>query len=177
MPKTLKLAPFPPLAWQEFYWGGAVTIPWYRTESPVELFVRGDMDHFEEIRTSKSPPAPTGEQTAALTFLLKEGAALQKALLPQFQKHVPELDGQNWAALESFFELARVLIFHPAHEGVAYVGLISNCLQWEFGYEHGVGIVMHKDRVVSFGMAEEAGDETLALKDLRRLNRARKKNA
>ena len=66
-------------------------------------------------------------------------------------------------------------VFHASWEDVSYVGLVFNCLKWEYGYEHGVGIVTHRDRVVHFGMAEEGEDDQLALKDLRRLARQGKK--
>lgn len=39
-------------------------------------------------------------------------------------------------------------------DGLAYVGLVFSCLQYD--YEHGAGVILHGDRVVSFGVAEEA---------------------
>jgi hypothetical protein len=54
-------------------------------------------------------------------------------------------------------------------DGLAYVGLLFGCLrQWEFGYEHGAGIVLFGDRVVRFGVAEVAKDEGAALADKKR---------
>jgi len=54
---------------------------------------------------------------------------------------------------------------------LSYVGLVFSCLQWDYGYEHGVGIVVHGDRVVCFGVAEVAEHEDEALIDLGLLSR------
>jgi hypothetical protein len=151
-----------------------MTIPWFKTESPPELVVPCDDSKFEEITRAKVGPPPSEAQVAAMRFLLAEGPAMQAALLPQFQKHVPELADEDWKAIEAFFGLACVLTFHPSTDGVSYTGFVWKCLQYDYGYEHGVGIVAHRNRVVHLGMAEEAQAVTQARKDMRRLARLRK---
>ena len=75
----------------------------------------------------------------------------------------------------NLFAIDEVLLFPPALEGVAYIGFVFYCLRYDYGYEHGVGIVTHRERVVHFGMAEEGQDEQQARKDLRRIARKRHK--
>jgi hypothetical protein len=175
MSETLLLPPFPPLQSGRWEWRADFTLPWYRVAPPTnptqekpQLIVRADVSRSVPTRADV-PWQPTAAQTAAFRFLLEQEARLKPVLLAEFRKSVPELDGAAWDGLEAFFELAIVLVFYPALDEVSYTGLVFHCLQWDYGYEHGVGIMLHQDRIVHFGMAEEAQDETQALKDLRRI--------
>lgn len=67
-----------------------------------------------------------------------------------------ELATADWAGLEAFFQLGDVRLFPIGKDGLGYVGLVFFCLQFDYGYEHGAGIILHGDRVVHFGVAEEA---------------------
>jgi hypothetical protein len=62
--------------------------------------------------------------------------------------------------------LVDVRIFARSRDGLAYVGLVFSCSQWDHGYEHGAGIVVHGDRLIRFGVAEVAQEEDEALIDL-----------
>jgi hypothetical protein len=172
MAKALHLPPFPSLSWDGWYWRGPVTVPWYATAEVPELVIHPDP-------ALSAPPAdaprPTDAQAAAFQYLVDLNSPLRQAVAAQMQKHVPEVAGADWPGIEAFFVLAAVIVFHPAADGVSYTGLVLNCLQWDYGYEHGVGIVTHRDRVVHFGMAEEGADDQIALKDLRRIARQNKK--
>jgi hypothetical protein len=63
-------------------------------------------------------------------------------------------------------------VYHAAVDEVAFTGFVFGCLQWEWGYEHGFGVVAHRGRVAYFGFAE-AADESEAIKDIRRTKRRR----
>lgn len=171
MPILMIPSQFPLLTWDGLFWRGPITVPWYSTTEPPELIVCPDYSLSCESTDAESAPQPTNFQLAALELLLNPQTPLRQSLLPLFYTHVPELVGPDWASLEAFFALADVRIFHPSHEDVSYVGLVFRCLQWDYGYEHGIGIVAHKDRIVHFGHSQEAMYETVAIRDLRRMRR------
>ena len=171
MAKAIIPSQFPPLTWDGLYWRGPIAVPWYATAEPTELIVCPDYSRSCEPTDAPSAPQPTSTQLAAFQLLLDPQTPLRQSVLLLFTTHVPELAGPDWASLEAFFELADVRIFHTSYEEVSYVGLVFNCLQWDYGYEHGVGIVAHKDRIAHFGVAEEATHESQAIKDLRRTRR------
>jgi hypothetical protein len=174
--EPLDLSPFPPLEWDGWEWRGAFQVPWYVSPETPELVVRRDPKKVtEEISDPAAAPRPSAAQQAAFEALLQPDPPLKQPLLAEFVRYIPELERPDWESVQAFFELAHVRIFHTSVEDVAYAGFVFNCLQWDYGYEHGVGIVTHKDRVVHFGMAEEAEEEA-AMKDVRRLARAAKKS-
>jgi hypothetical protein len=157
MAKSLKFPPFPKLTWEEVDWQGTSKLPWYNTEEPPALIVRTE---------GLKPTNPTPAQVAAYQSLLQSGVQLQPIILEQFRQYVPELAHAKWPELEAFFQLTAIFIFDLERDDVSYVGLVFSCLQWDYGYEHGVGIVLHDQRVVRFGVAEMAECETEAAKDL-----------
>jgi hypothetical protein len=161
--KALQQPPFPKLTWDEPYWRGPLRLSWYTTSEPPELVLStGEM----------KPTKPTETQATAYERLLADGAAWQALLLAPFRQYVPELAHAKWAELEAFFQLNTVRLFEVDRDGLAYVGLVFHCLQWDYGYEHGVGIVLHDQRIVCFGMAEQAENATEAMIDLGLLPRA-----
>lgn len=134
------------------YLVGHVGVPWYRTEGPVELTVITEEDVQGERATE-----PTPVQVAAFERVVTGGAAVRDAILRQFREHVEELEAADWSGLEAFFRLTDVRLLPVEKDGVGYVGLVFSCLRWmDYGYEHGAGIILHGDRVVHFGVAEEA---------------------
>lgn len=180
--EVLELPPFPPLMWDGLYWRADFTLPWCRVAPPrnlkeerPQLVVRPDYSRSIQEVNFAAAPRPTDAQAAAVRYLLDSEKILKPLLLAEFQRWVPELAEADWSGLEGFFEAATVLIFQSSLDGVSYVGLVFRCLRYEYGYEHGAGIVLHRDRVVHFGIAEEAKDEAQALKDLRRIARTGKR--
>ena len=157
----------PPLGWEpdSGLWTGPVVLPWYRTADPPAL----DLVPADDPDPAAGPPAGCGpEHLEAFRRVAAASDRLRAAVLSGFRLHVRELRGADWAALEGFFALTGVRIFPVARDGVAYVGLTFSCLQFTHGYEHGVGIVVCGDRIVRFGVADVAMDETAALADLDR---------
>ncbi|VTR95103.1 unnamed protein product [Gemmata massiliana] len=145
--------PLPPLVREEdeIYLTGQVVVPWYRTEKPSRMTVMN-----EEDDEGKRPTAPTPVQIAAFERTVANGAGLREPILQQFHEYVPELEAADWAGLEAFFQLTDVRLLPIEKDGIGYVGLVFSCFQFTHGYEHGVGIILHGDRIVHFGMAEEA---------------------
>ncbi len=171
--ETLMLPPFPPLTWGGWDWRCPWSPPWCRTEETPELIVRPVTARSLKQFDARSAPQPAAEQVAAFQFLLDPETPLQHSLLLQIRENVPELADAGWPEVQSYWELATVMIFRPAHEDVAYTGFVFNCLQWDDGYEHGLGIVAHKERVVFLGMGEDGTNEAKAQSDLRRIARLR----
>jgi hypothetical protein len=177
MAETRDFPRFPPLTWDGWCWRADFTVPWYPTEGKVDLIIRPDFSRFVESADARSAPHPTSAQAAAFQHILDPKTPLNTSFLAAFQQYVPELASADWDDVPAFFEMATVLIFHPSLDDVSYTGFVLNCLQYEYGYEHGVGIVAHRERIVHFGMAEEAQDETQALKDQQRIARSRRSSS
>jgi hypothetical protein len=132
------------------YWIGHVAVMWYRTEEPPRLTVMSP----DGADGAEARPSPA--QLAAFEHLMGGGPPLRGPILEQFRRYVPELATGDWAGLEAFFRLTDVRLFPVEKGGLSYVGLVFSCLQWDGGYEHGAGIIVHGERVVHFGAADEA---------------------
>ena len=88
-------------------------------------------------------------------------AVLLTALLPWYNEQrveladgyfdMPPIDGT--AALEEMITLSTVHLLNVYREDMAYVGYEFTC-PWE--EEHGLGVMMHGDRVVSIGHADQS---------------------
>lgn len=174
MSDAVKLEPFPSLSWDGLFWRTPLTIPWYPSAGRPELVVRPDYSRSCEPTSEETAPRPTDTQAAAFRLIVDPDSPLPRSLLPPFRRFVPELAGAEWGGVPAFFELATVLIYHASSDDVSYTGFVFNCLHRDYGYEHGIGIVAHGERVVHFGMAEEATDEAQCLKDLRAIARVRR---
>src|SRR5207249_542364 len=68
--------------------------------------------------------------------------------------------------LRNVMGLTSVLIHPVSWEGVAYVGYEFGCT-WDT--EHGLGTMMHRDRIVDLGGADTAILEWIAERDVKRL--------
>lgn len=160
-------AALPSLAQDEREWRGAISLPWYPTQAGTELTLPFHLATYNGDRSEAVPPSE--EQLAAYHYLTDPDCEAAEALLHQFHANVPELEGSDWQHAVEFFSLDRVILFRAALHGLSYAGLALSCLQWrDYGYEHGVGIVIHGDRVVHFNVAEEADDERFATRDIKK---------
>ncbi len=147
-------APLPPLVWDDDSqcWSGSVRLPWYATDEPPAL----DIHPWWE---SDPPAPPTPEQVAAVRQVVAASDTLRRAILSGFRLHIPQLRAADWPALERFFVPTVVRVLPHRRDGLAYVGLDFSCLQFTHGYEHGVGLTVHGDRVLRFGVAGGGGSE------------------
>lgn len=124
-------------------------------------------------------PAPSESHVNAYAFLKNEEVRLRDVVLQRLMAEYPEIkrvyleaDGDEAAALfpsirsaEDLRELiciCNVCVLPVEHDGCAYMGFEFGCV-WD--PEHGLGIMMHRDRVVAVGQADNASMEWIAIED------------
>jgi hypothetical protein len=173
MAKASKFLPFPPLSWDGWYWRGQWDDAWCAGQGAVELIVNTALSTSATKTKDKEAPPPTAAQAAAFEELVAEDSPVQQVLLAAFHKYLPELEDANWDAVLALLEAGsmeagNVVVFSTALDDAAYLGFVFYSME----YEHGVGIVTHRQRLVHVGTAEEV-DESIAEKDIRRHNRGK----
>jgi hypothetical protein len=119
--------------------------------------------------TMEEAPPPSAEQAAAFDYLVCNQARVAQELFSALAREAPRVFPGEYHAFPS--EAVRRLIATAAGvvgavelEGVGLgVEAEAGCVRAGFAFhsdllepEHGVGVVMHRDRVVSIGHAEEA---------------------
>ncbi len=121
----------------------------------------------------KHPPAPPqAAQLAAITYQVDRAGAVMDAVLPAILEHylaersgwVAVLRGlthlvppiRSMRGLRSLVRLTGLHVMTLAKNDLAYAGLEFAC-SWDD--EHGLGVMIHGDRVVAIGAAETAWDE------------------
>ncbi len=155
---SLSLAPFPAMTWCDCdWWEGEIDLS-YGAGSALSVTPNDP----SETRI------PAEFQRTALSFHLEHGdeviASVLKALLPYYVDLRPrcleflgdEADSlmppvTSHAELERLIELCHVHIHPWTKNGTGYVGLQFGCT-WD--REHGLGFMMHRDRVVDIGCAD-----------------------
>jgi hypothetical protein len=157
-PDNLDMPPFPNMRWDDCdWWDGSVDL----------VFGSG-----AALTVTPSDPSisrmPSEIQRQAMTFQLEHGqevfAAVLKALQTYYAKMRPRylsfLGSQAdslMPTVQSEKELSRLIDLRHVHvhpwikDGVGYVGLQFGCT-WD--QEHGFGVLMHRDRVVTVGSAD-----------------------
>jgi hypothetical protein len=184
--------PFPPLQRRELHWTGRVTLSsWAGFQSRVGPYgsstssAPGDGTvRLSVAAESLAPPLP--EQAAAYEYLLANQEAIRDVLLaaiieeyPLIRRNVLGGGGIDPADmpeqlspddLTSRIGLAVVHVLRVAKDGIAYTGFEFGCT-WD--EEHGLGMMMHRGRVVEFpengvgkvNGADLASEEWLAQED------------
>ncbi|MGL6077010.1 MAG: hypothetical protein ACRC8S_22875 [Fimbriiglobus sp.] len=165
--KSLSLPPFPPLTWDGFYWHGRCVMPWYPTDTPIDLTIYTATSDTGKLPLTKAPQ-PTAEQAKAYEELLTPKSVSGATMIAALKESFPELDELDLASLSTKVELGQVILFSTVFEAVSYVGFTLGSLEYDGG--HGFGLVIHRDRLGLIGFAEEACEEEAA-KDLRRRKR------
>ena len=151
----LNLPPFPPLQANDddqcFWCADDVLLPALWPE-PVHVIVQ------TESEDDDKPDTPSNGQQSAFAGLKDTGGAVRTAALQAMFKAAQaagRLFGSDTAdELAQSLSLSAVHLLDAESEGTAYVGL-------EFygpEYEHGFGVILHRDRVVHLGVGEHAGD-------------------
>jgi len=119
-------------------------------------------------------PDPLPEQIAAINYVLQNQEAILHTMLGRlFEDYegiradygyddelLPPIDKPEDLLQSIEFGALYVLLAH--RDGVAYVGFEGYC-SWD--EEHGIGIMMHKDRLVHWGGADEAFSSWRARQD------------
>ena len=131
-----------------------------------------------------APVPPTAEQVAAYRALLAHGAVARDAVLsavfalyPQFLDDCFDADDVDFPALAAAVPeldspdqprspagLGNLFLLSEAAEGVGYVWFEFGC---EREAEHGLGVPVHRDRVVAVGQADTALGGHSAARDAR----------
>lgn len=179
-PITLNLPPFPPLKLDTHDWKGKdVLTAWigYYTRDPdyddemnedekakADGAFEFEIERLDEDDQNPRPPAP--EQLAAYAYLKEHQVEIRDKVLTaflalfykvskQWLKHDPDLELPKIETIEDMKEniLFQCFYMHPyAKDGVAYTGLSFACT-WD--EEHGAGVLLHKDRIIDIGQAEQ----------------------
>ena len=188
-PATLKLPPMPPLPplkWEIDEWVGKDTLKsWsgFRAGAGGKASsgkVSVTVDREEDDDGNAPPPPPADAQVAAYRHLRQNEKSIRdamlKAVVAEFVKlkrrgFFDDLEDDEIAALgklKSAADLKRHIEPHSVHileyarGGHAYVGIDFACT-WDD--EHGLGVLLHKSRVVKVGDAEVSFNEHGAKRD------------
>ena len=168
------------LSWREFQ---SVT-PYYSVlmgEPPYDgrVGVMVNTSDPDQVLTDYDFPAPSESQVNAYAFLKNEEVRLRNVVLqrlmaeyPQIKRTYVEADGNEAATLfpsiQSTEDLRELICICNVHvlpverDRCAYIGFEFGCV-WD--PEHGLGIMMHRDRVVAVGQADSASMEWIAIED------------
>jgi hypothetical protein len=199
MKPTLTIEPFPPMEWDELFWSATMTLPaWERFQCRLGSYASrsGRKSSDGTVRLSVSTPdgeeqtPPSPEQAAAYQDLIAHQGIVRDAILKAVFHEYPEYresciedydleePDQTVPVLERPEQLRNLigfssLLIHPVvRAGVAYVGYEFGCV-WE--KEHGLGAMMHRDRVVAVGHADVGILEWIAERDAKPPRRKKRK--
>jgi|GEM_PF-5842855 len=161
------VSPFPPLKWDGWTWRGKCAFDWFRSKQKTELLVHTVLSQAANQVPQNDAPVPTPPQATAFRCLSDPQSHAGTAILGALQEQVPDVGWQNPG---QHLELSEVHVYQVVQDDVAYTGFVFNTIE----YEHGIGVVAHRDRVVKIGNAEEA-EMKVAEKDLARINRGKTK--
>jgi hypothetical protein len=133
------------------------------SDGVVKVFVHGKEIDYVKITTI--------QQVNAIRFLVDNSDAIRNALLFGLLNELPSLkeiyedlipDIDNIEDFKTLIGLSNLHIMESDKNDFAYIGFELGC-DWDD--EHGVGIMMHKDRVVAIGLAETSFDNWVTFDD------------
>ena len=113
----------------------------------------------------------TEAQLKAIRYLVENDQQVRDTLLLGLLNELPELQDiyedlmPEIDAIEDFrnyIGLANLHVMASDKDGFAYIGFELGC---EWDDEHGVGVMMHKDRVLEIGQADTAFDAWITFDD------------
>jgi hypothetical protein len=196
---ALNVPPFPPLAWDGYFWATTVVLPAWKgfqcrlgpygarsSQKPSD----GTIQFSVASPGKDSETAPSPEQGAAYRYLVDHQESIRDTILRAVFDEYPgyraayyedyDLDKSDDALpvldspeqLRDVMGLSSVLIHSVVREGVAYVGYEFGCA-WES--EHGLGAMTHQGRVVTVGHADVSILEWIAENDAK-AGRKKKRN-
>ena len=180
---------FPPLLWDDYGWSGVCKLrSWRGFQSRTGDYGAADTQKTSAgsvsisigTRVAAKPSLPTREQSAAFQFLIEHDKVLRDLVLTEVFRVYPALQAQYGydtatgrkimpkikkpADLKQLIGLATVHILPVQLEGTAYIGFEFGCT-WDV--EHGLGVMIHRQRVIEVGGAESAFLEWIAQDDVR----------
>jgi hypothetical protein len=185
--QTLNLPPFPPLKWDEYFWTGEAVLPsWAGFQSRRGAYGAASSGKKSDgsARLTVTPvnvearTPPLAEQVLAFRLLLENERAVADSILhavfaeypgmrksygydeEEAAKFMPEI--KQAKQLRTLIGLSNVHVLNVAKDGIGYTGFEFGCT-WDD--EHGLGIMMHRDRVVKIGGADTSFLEWIAERD------------
>ena len=185
----LKIEPFPTLEWDGYFWSATIKLPaWKGFQCRLGPYAsqigRKKSDGTVRLSVStldgeeQTPPSP--EQAAAYRDLIAHQEIIRDSILQAVFREYPDYRASYVAdydldesdetlpllnrpeQLKDLIGLSSLLIHDVVREGIAYVGYGFGC-EWE--EEHGLGAMMHRDRVVTVGHADVGILEWIAERD------------
>jgi hypothetical protein len=162
---TLDLPPFPPLTWDGYSWAAEVELPaWRRFQ---------DNDKVRITVSADGGRPPSRSLLATYQYVFDHDKPLADVIVSQLLARSPWLDNEEDeidgdcridepAQLCQHLRLDTVIVHEVVGEGTAYVGYAFGC-DWET--EHGLGVMMHRDRIVAWGGADHAYLTWIARRD------------
>jgi hypothetical protein len=147
---NIEWPPLQPLAWDEDSWcwsAEAASLPalWPTPFWLAVLPAESDDD---------ATPEPSPGRRAAVDYLAASGEAVRAAAFEAIRSRGRRFGAASDAELAGRLRLSAVHVGGEERDGLALVGLDFHCDE----YEHGVGVVLRRDRVVRLGVAEVAMD-------------------
>jgi hypothetical protein len=125
-----------------------------KSDGVINVFVKGKSVDYVTITTV--------EQVNAVQYLIENSEKIKIALLTCLNNDLHKLRKTNIDSIPQVNEiddfknsisLSALHIMDSDKDDFAYVGFEFNC-DWD--KEHGIGIMMHKDKVIDVGQAETA---------------------
>jgi hypothetical protein len=178
--------PLPTLTWNRYSWSTKIRLPsWSGFQSRGGSYGSVDRPGFSEgvVRldvggeSAAISQPPTNEMAAAFGYLMAHeieiAQVVQDAIVAEAQRLLDEgaTDPSIQMAAKGRDQLRTLVGLHTIHiletslDGVAYVGFELGC-EWE--EEHGLGVMLHRNRVVEVGGAMDAMTEWIAEEDAAR---------
>jgi hypothetical protein len=186
---TVTVAPFPPLEWDEFFWTARIVLPsWSGFQARLGAYgaksSRKKSDGTARLvvaspdNDAKLPP--TSEQADAYRYLLAHEEAIRDAVLGEIfaeyddvresygydeeeaEELMPAIERPE--QLRSLIGLSTVHVLRVHYDGLAYVGFEFGCT-WD--EEHGLGVMTHRERVVTVGGASMSFEEWVGEDDVK----------
>ncbi|MGO8670857.1 MAG: DUF6985 domain-containing protein [Capsulimonadaceae bacterium] len=176
----IEMEPFPTLTWDGYIWSGEIVLPAFAdfaaSLGPHDNEGRPAGTATLHIKTFDDEPSlPIAEQVKAYRDFLDRQASIREAVVTALFEQYPALqqafaddapvfmpDICEASELKAMLGMPTVHILPVAREGIAYVGLQLECA-WDL--EHGVGVMLYRDRILEIGYAETAFREWIAEQD------------
>ncbi|HLO53636.1 MAG TPA: ankyrin repeat domain-containing protein [Saprospiraceae bacterium] len=146
-------------------------------DSDTESNGKVNVTIFDELNEDTEP---TLEQINAIEYLIDNPDKIKQSLYKALEIEYPKFkemygydendeDSRKWFpkvnSIDEFkkvFGVGNLFILLPHKEGYSYIGLECGCT-WD--EEHGLGFLLHKDKIIKVGGADEAFSSWEAFKD------------
>lgn len=129
----------------------------------VKVFITGRQVDY--VKTS------TQEQVNSISFLQGNSDKIRDEILKALFKELPEIkeiyedlvpEIKSIADFKNVLGLSIIHIMDSDKDGFSYIGYEFGC-DWDD--EHGIGVMMHKDRVIEIGQADTSFNSWITYKD------------